>query len=65
MKFSKYLDMTKTKPAQFAKAHKMNVVTVWRIYNGKPCNGRIAFAIRAATDGAVTLEELLFPATDK
>jgi hypothetical protein len=61
MKLKEYLKQINRRPYPWALEHGINGVTVWRVYNGKPCNGRIADMIRSASNGEVSLEELLYP----
>lgn len=61
MKLDKYLKQTNQSIWSFAKANKLSRVSVWRIANGKPARPQNAFLISDATNGAVTLEELLYP----
>lgn len=64
--FSRHLDEQKMKPAEFARLHGLSKSTIWRVYKGmfRP-RPDTAERIEQATNGAVTLRELLFPVDNR
>lgn len=58
MKLADYLKTNDLKPAAFARAAQVEPSTISRILAGKRSGLRVAEKIKAATDGAVTADDL-------